>query len=79
MWAQEWQNLFDLLIPFKGKTNVDITPVLKARVSIIVTIASDFLYVCIREWRVGILGAGDIICRIYCMSPPSVDGVGYSF
>ncbi|XP_055997291.1 uncharacterized protein LOC130047084 isoform X2 [Ostrea edulis] len=31
MWAQEWQNLYDLLIPFKGKTNVDITPVLKAK------------------------------------------------
>ncbi|XP_062576365.1 uncharacterized protein LOC134238260 [Saccostrea cucullata] len=31
MWAQEWQNIYDLLIPFKGKTNVDITPTLKAK------------------------------------------------
>lgn len=33
MWAQEWQNLYDLLIPFKNKTNVDITPALKSNVS----------------------------------------------
>nr|XP_011423379.2 uncharacterized protein LOC105325490 isoform X2 [Crassostrea gigas] len=30
MWAQEWQNMYDLLIPFKSKTNVDITPALKS-------------------------------------------------
>nr|XP_034299426.1 uncharacterized protein LOC117680950 isoform X1 [Crassostrea gigas] len=30
MWAQEWQNIYDLLIPFKSKTNVDITPALKS-------------------------------------------------
>lgn len=33
MWAQEWQNIYDLLIPFKNKTNVDITPALKSNVS----------------------------------------------
>lgn len=36
MWAQEWQNLYDLLIPFKSKTNVDITPALKSNVSKII-------------------------------------------
>lgn len=36
MWAQEWQNMYDLLIPFKSKTNVDITPALKSNVSKII-------------------------------------------
>ena len=26
MWAQEWQNLYDDMIPYKHKTNVDVTP-----------------------------------------------------
>ena len=34
MWAQQWNNIYDDLIPFKGKTGVDVTPVLKEKVSI---------------------------------------------
>lgn len=33
MWAQQWNNIYDLVIPYKNKTKVDITPVLKAKVS----------------------------------------------
>ncbi|XP_067685542.1 uncharacterized protein [Haliotis asinina] len=31
IWAQEWEDLFDLLQPFKHKQSVDITPTLKAK------------------------------------------------
>jgi len=32
MWAQEWQNLYDIMIPYKSKTNVDVTPQMVAQV-----------------------------------------------
>ena len=35
MWAQQWNNIYDELIPFKGKTGIDVTPVLKQQVKII--------------------------------------------
>ena len=33
MWAQEWQNLYDIMIPYKGKSNVDVTSQMQAQVS----------------------------------------------
>jgi hypothetical protein len=35
MWAQQWNNIYDELIPYKGKTGIDVTPVLKQQVKII--------------------------------------------
>ncbi|XP_060578546.1 angiotensin-converting enzyme-like [Ruditapes philippinarum] len=33
MWAQSWINLYDMLEPYQGRESIDITPVLKQRVS----------------------------------------------
>lgn len=32
MWAQHWDNIYDIVIPFKDKTNVDVTPTMLAQV-----------------------------------------------
>lgn len=32
MWAQEWNNIYDIVMPYKGKVSVDITPQLRAQV-----------------------------------------------
>lgn len=32
MWAQQWNNIYDLVIPYKNKAKIDITPVLKEKV-----------------------------------------------
>lgn len=32
MWAQHWDNIYDIVIPFKDKTNVDVTPTMIAQV-----------------------------------------------
>ncbi|XP_052094708.1 uncharacterized protein LOC127730371 [Mytilus californianus] len=31
MWAQEWQNLYDIMIPYKGKSNVDVTSQMRSQ------------------------------------------------
>lgn len=37
MWAQQWNNIYDLVIPYKNKAKIDITPVLKEKVGFLVT------------------------------------------
>ena len=32
MWAQHWNNIYHLLVPFKGKENIDVTPELQKQV-----------------------------------------------
>ena len=32
MWAQDWQNLYDLVVPFQGINTIDVTPAMKAQV-----------------------------------------------
>jgi peptidyl-dipeptidase A len=31
MWAQEWNNIYDVVVPYKGEASLDITPTLKAK------------------------------------------------
>jgi hypothetical protein len=33
MWAQEWNNIYDLVIPFKNKASVDVTPTMVTQVA----------------------------------------------
>ena len=33
MWAQEWNNIYDIVIPFKNKASVDVTDELRKQVS----------------------------------------------
>ena len=33
MWGQQWNNIYDELIPFKGIPGIDVTPVLKHKVN----------------------------------------------
>jgi hypothetical protein len=35
MWAQEWNNIYDIVIPYEGKVSVDITPEMRAQVSLL--------------------------------------------
>lgn len=35
MWAQDWVNIYDIVIPFKNKANVDVTPAMIALVRIL--------------------------------------------
>ena len=35
MWAQHWNNIYHLVIPFKGKKNIDVTPELKKQVKLL--------------------------------------------
>lgn len=32
MWSQSWENIVDIIQPFKNKTSVDVTPALKKQV-----------------------------------------------
>lgn len=32
MWAQQWSNIYDLLVPFPGASSVDITAKMKEQV-----------------------------------------------
>jgi peptidyl-dipeptidase A len=31
MWAQEWNNVYDLVVPYKGEASLDVSPTLKAK------------------------------------------------
>jgi hypothetical protein len=44
MWAQEWQNLYDIMIPYKSKTNVDVTPQMVAQVGQTTMMYSDLQF-----------------------------------
>jgi len=33
MWAQSWQDIYDLVVPYPDKENIDVTPVLQAKVN----------------------------------------------
>ncbi len=31
MWAQEWNNIYDLVVPYKGEASLDVSPTLKSK------------------------------------------------
>lgn len=33
MWAQNWENIYSIVQPFKGKPEIEVTPALKAQVT----------------------------------------------
>lgn len=38
MWAQTWNNLYDLMIPFPDKPNIDVTQEMSDQVSVCSTV-----------------------------------------
>lgn len=33
MWAQNWENIYSIVQPFKGKPEIEVTPALKTQVT----------------------------------------------
>lgn len=50
MWAQNWENIYSIVHPFKGKPEIEVTHELKAQVTLtkISTVISMILY-CIKQ------------------------------
>lgn len=50
MWAQNWENIYSIVQPFKGKPEIEVTHELKAQVTLtkISTVISKILY-CIKQ------------------------------
>lgn len=51
MWAQNWENIYGIVQPFKDKPEIEVTPVLKAQVAFTnhSTVISMMSY-CIKQW-----------------------------
>ena len=37
MWAQSWEEIYDLVIPYPGKSSVDVTDAMKSQVSSLIS------------------------------------------
>lgn len=51
MWAQNWENIYGIVQPFKDKPEIEVTPALKAQVAFTnhSTVISMMSY-CIKQW-----------------------------